>query len=164
MSADERLRAFFIIAVDPGLVCGVAALTVAHGVDVDGGIAVTMSTDERPWLGAVAYVEEWLKATPPQRLMVVSERFDIPTSRRVFSSQPEALKTNGALEYISTRRGVTFGLQPRAEVKKVVSDALLRRLGWFRKTKDGHANDSARHAGFALFESRPELWLRLNGR
>jgi hypothetical protein len=81
--------------------------------------------------------------------------------RRAITPQPEALMAIGALEYVLTLRGITLRQQPRAEVKKAIPDTLLRRLGWYKKTKDGHANDAARHVGFLVLQTHPELWLRL---
>lgn len=144
-------ESFHIIAVDPGLICGVTVVTVSPS-------DITRSTSELPWLKAVEYVERWLHE---DNVSLCSERYDIPTGRSVVSAQQEAIKTNGALEYLSSLRKITFVLQPRAEVKKVVSDVLLRKLSWYVKTKDGHSNDSTRHAGFWLLQHHPVVWLRL---
>ena len=120
-----------------------------------------MSTSEMPWHQAVSYIERWCRQPEAKKLSIGSERYTIPTGRSVVTAQLDAIMCNGALDWLSSQRDVTFEQQPRAEVKKLVTDAVLRRLGWFKKTKDGHANDAARHAGFRLFVTRPELWLRL---
>lgn len=120
-----------------------------------------MSTDEMPWRNAVSYVDAWTRTT--NKVRIGSERYTIPTGRSVVTAQLDAIMCNGALDWLTTQRDVTFVLQPRAEVKKLVTDAVLRRLGWYKKTKDGHANDAARHACFLLFVTRPDLWLNLLG-
>lgn len=120
-----------------------------------------MSTDEMPWRDAVSYVDAWTRATKSVR--IGSERYTIPTGRNIVTPQLDAIMCNGALDWVSSQRDVTFVLQPRAEVKKLVPDTVLKKLGWFKKTKDGHANDAARHAGFMLFSTRPDLWLGLLG-
>lgn len=143
------------IGVDPGLMAGVGVLTFGNDV-------FTMSTSEMTWHSAATYVERWTRE--PNAIATVkvgSERYTIPTGRSVMTAQQDAIMCNGALDWLTTQRGITFVLQPRAEVKKVVTDAVLRKLGWYKKTKDGHANDAARHAGFLLFSTRPDLWLRL---
>jgi hypothetical protein len=147
--------------VDPGLIAGVAVLTVAFAPYIEGGIAASMSTKEWAWQEAVSYIERWCRQPESQKLSIGSERYTMPTGRSVVSAQLDAIECNGALRWLSAQCKVTFELQPRAEVKKLVTDAILKKLGWYRKTKDGHANDAARHAGFRLFTTHPELWLRL---
>jgi hypothetical protein len=158
-SMDRMSDPFHIIGVDPGLIAGVAVLTAAS---LPGGtFSTTMSASEMPWCDAVTYVDRWCRPPEGKYVRIGSERYTIPTGRSVVSAQLDAIECNGALRWISSQREVTFALQPRAEVKKLVTDAVLRRLGWYKKTKDGHANDAARHAGFMLFSTRPELWLQL---
>lgn len=146
--------------MDPGLIAGIAVFTVAYAPYIDGGIATTLSTSEMPWHDAVSYVERWCRPPESKKVSIGSERYTIPTGRSVVTAQLDAIMCNGALEWLSSQRDVTFELQPRAEVKKLVPDSLLKKRGWFKKTKDGHANDAARHACFRLFVTHPELWLR----
>lgn len=47
-----------------------------------------------------------------------------------------------------------------AQAKGLVTDDLLRFLGWFNKTKDGHANDASRHLFFHLQVTREPWALR----
>lgn len=121
----------------------------------------TMSKKEWPWQEVVSYVERWCRPPESERVFIGTERYTVPTGRSVMTSQLDAIMCNGALLWISSQRDVTIEFQPRAEVKKLVPDALLKRLGWYKKTKDGHENDAARHACFRLFSHRPNLWLRL---
>jgi hypothetical protein len=93
---------------------------------------------------------------------VVAERWDTAgRSNRPMTAQLAAIETNGAARWITSQYDATFGLQPRGEAKKVMTDATLRRLGWFKKTKDGHANDAARHVGLALLQHFPVEYMRL---
>lgn len=144
-----------VIALDTGLITGVCALSITPS-------GVTHSSSEKAWIQAVAYAEDWAKhGNGNGAVSLCWERYDQPPGRRVLTAQPEAMMANGALEYVATRCGVTFRQQSRVDAKKVVPDAVLRRLGWFQKTKDGHANDASRQAGFFLHQFHPELWLRL---
>lgn len=137
---------------------GITVLTIATS---ETGWGVNLSSSEMPWRDAVSYAERWCRAPEAKRVRIGSERYTIPTGRSVVTAQLDAIMCNGALDWLSSQRDVTFVQQPRAEVKKLVTDAVLRKLGWFKKTKDGHANDASRHAGFLLFSIRPDLWLRL---
>jgi hypothetical protein len=146
---------FNIISVDPGLVCGIAVATISATTG-----QISLSSNEQPWLDAVKYVNRWIADDTSRRhLEVTTEMYTMGT--RVLTPQPEALKTNGALEYLCTLWDVTFAYQPVTEPKKVAPDALLKKLGWYKKTKDNHANDAARHIGFRLLVTRPAMWMAL---
>lgn len=135
-----------ITAVDPGEWCGVAYW-------VDGAFG---SEETSPY-NAVEIVERHMRLIP--NLLVVCERYDT-ASKRPMTQQLEALYTIGALRHVTTRRNATFRLQNRADAKKV-TDATLRKLGWYRRTKDGHANDAARHICQALLVHDPVSYLAL---
>lgn len=153
---------FNIVAVDPGLMCGLSVISAKVAEDGD-AFAINHSSSERPWVNAVEYVERWCRSDAEIRanLTVVAERYDSMPGRRILTAQPEAQQAIGGLIYVTTQCQTTFLQQPRAEVKRVVTDRVLRHLGWYRKTKDGHANDATRHACFRILQSHPELWHRL---
>ena len=140
---------------------GVAMFTAA--LTTENKWITSMSTSEMPWHNAVSYAERWSRGPERADLTVRSERYTIPTGRSVVTAQLDAIMCNGALDWLLTQREVSFRLHPRAEPKKIANDAVLKKLGWFRQTKDGHANDAARHVGFHLLESHPELWFHLLG-
>lgn len=134
-----------IIAVDPGAICGVAIFrtdTVTPG----------FISFEVPWLMAVSSIEDgWLD---DEHWFIAAQKFTTG-NRSVMTPQYDAMYTIGALQYISSQCNATFELQSRSEAKKVAPDAVLRRLGWFTKTKDGHANDGARHIVLTLIRHHP---------
>jgi hypothetical protein len=135
-----------IISVDPGEWCGV-------GFWIDGAFD---SLEMSPFQ-AIETIERHGKLNAVD--LVVGERYD-PSAKKVLTQQLEAMYTLGALRYVTTRCKITFALQDRASAKKV-TDATLRKLGWFRRTKDGHANDAARHICHALLTHDPERYLEL---
>jgi len=152
MSTDP----FHVVALDTGLMTGVCIVTISSVA------GVTHSSNEMSWLNAVAYAERWAKEGAGNgSVSLCWERFDTPPGKRVLTAQPDAQKANGALEYVATQCGVTFRQQSRGDAKKVGSDAVLRRLGWYIKTKDGHANDASRQAAYFLHQHHPELWLNM---
>ena len=93
--------------------------------------------------------------------IVACERWDSAGRNRPMTPQVDAIETNGAARWIASQCNATFGLQSRSEAKKTMSDATLRKLGWFKRTKDGHANDAARHLGLMLLKHFPVEYLRL---
>jgi hypothetical protein len=106
-------------------------------------------------------LDEFLRTMTDWSWIVVAERWDSPGRNQPMTAQVDAIETNGAARWIASQYNATFGLQPRAEAKKVMTDATLRRLGWYVRTKDGHANDAARQLGLALLRHFPVEYMRL---
>lgn len=141
-----------VFAIDGGAMCGVAAL--AHN---------TFVQDELTPRSTLKFLNALLRQSRMSfKWHVVAERWDSAgRSSRPMTAQVAAIETNGAARWISEQCGAIFELQSRGEAKKVMTDATLRRLGWFKKTKDGHANDAARHLGLAFLHHFPVEYMRL---
>lgn len=136
-----------ILAVDPGLVTGMAFW------DTD---KVKPETREvhYPWFGVqfrslVNYADT-----------VACEKY-IMTSG-VKTAQPEALMLMGVVEdqtrYYLNESVFWFTAK---QTKKSVTDATLRKLGWYIKTKDGHANDAQRVLLTYLLFNHPDRYAEL---
>lgn len=136
-----------IIAFDPGKIAGVAVYRAAIPHLVAG---------EMPWLEAVCYIENVLRVDGNR---VVGERWDTVGKRGV-SPQPDAQEMIGAVRYVTSQCNVTFELQSRSDAKKI-TNAELRKLGWYRQTKDGHSNDACRHLGHYMRTHYPVEWIAL---
>jgi hypothetical protein len=132
-----------IIAVDPGEMCGLIAIYS------DGTLAFSM---EAPPYETVSWVDAKPMIAPDCRL--VAERYVITQATVKMTRQTAALETIGALRYVASRHRIPFSLQNRGDRHKVTNDQ-LRQLGWFMPTKDGHANDAARHAWLAFMGYYP---------
>lgn len=124
-----------IVGIDPGNVTGVA---------------VWSPQDQKPWWHEIRAetVGEWLRdlsGIPKMPLPVYMryEKFTImPNS--VITPQPDALEVTGVVKDFARQHGISLShSQPRSS-KKNHPDSLLRWLGWYVKTKDGHANDAMR--------------------
>lgn len=122
-----------ILAVDPGTVTGIADYDKQRGVffnEVKGGVK-----------GFVDAVRHSL----PLYDVVVCESFVIsPRTLRV-SRVHDSLDIIG---WLKGEEGYTYPelvMQTPAQAKQFATDDKLRRLGWYNATKDGHANDAARH-------------------
>lgn len=139
-----------IIAIDPGKVAGIAVVSAAGG----------FVSFELPAKKALTFVYEFMGVLGETEL--VSERYTV--TQRTMTPQTDALEMNGALRFIAQLRGEQFVLQGRSEVKKAISDSVLRDIDWFVRTKDGHANDAARQLGFRVLQSYTVEWLRFSQR
>jgi len=96
--------------------------------------------------------------------IVASQRYTLSTTGRPMTQQLDAVETNGALRFIvcdSPRLNHEFLLLPQAEAKKIGSHRVLKALGWWKSTPDGHANDAARQVLLALLMRHPSWYERL---
>jgi hypothetical protein len=130
-----------IVAVDPGKVSGVAILEKTAFAT-----PIPMAVELPGLLSTVSWVEN------ERPDLVVCESF-IPF-RGAKTWQPDALEIIGALRFICARHEWTFELQSPANAKKFSTDRKLKKLGWYRATKGGHANDAKRHLLLALARHR----------
>lgn len=124
-----------VISLDPGLYSGMAVWLSDHP-------ALLVHQVEVPYANTGETLEIWMDAYSryPQEFAV--ERYTMTPG--VKSAQPEALKLMGVAEHIAQRNGVPLHYYAPAATKKMIPNSLLRQVGWYRATKDGHANDGAR--------------------
>lgn len=132
-----------IIAVDPGLACGVFAIRS------DGSI--WDRREERAY-ECVSNIDRWF-ALGKLPKVIVCERYTITQAH--MSQQPDALEVIGALRYIARKWNVRFELQGRAERVRVTND-MLRAIGWWTTSPGGHVNEAARHCALALIKLDPD--------
>lgn len=132
--------------VDPGEMCGYIMLSSAGNV---------LGFGEAPPYETVKILEQYLDENAvPVATYIVAERYTITPVTHKMTRQYAALETIGALRYVAAKHRRALHLQDRSE-KGRVSNSLLIDLGWYKPTRDGHANDAARHAFRALMKHQP---------
>jgi hypothetical protein len=137
--------------VDPGGTTGYA--TYAAGEIVE---ELTGQLPPQPYL---ELAHDLFRSRPTGGRLVV-ERFMITVATAKKSFQPDALEQIGALRYLArVECELELEMQTPAEVMRLVTDARLRELGWYRPGRV-HCNDALRHLAVALLKSR-ELVLPL---
>lgn len=125
-----------IITVDPGLWSGMAFW--------DTKLMEKPSAIEVPYPETGARLDKWLYSSNARLdRSVACERYVMTPG--VKSAQPEALMGMGAVEHVCNEHRIPVIWQMPRDAKKRCPDSLLRKLGWYVKTKDGHANDAQRH-------------------
>ncbi len=144
------------IGVDPGGYSGMALY------DTDDSTAP--ETVEVPYADTGTVLWQWLTVARFAGLPVhvACEVYTI-SSGRIMTPQPEALKGMGVVEFLCQRKGVPLTWQSPGDAKSLTKDADLRALGWYVKTKDGHANDAQRHILRLIASHDPELYGKLIG-
>lgn len=131
MSSNERPT---VIAVDPGLTTGWAALYP------DGEFRSGETKGPYEFLRTVYRL---LKDQAFDWTLVV-ERYTITPETIKKSRQTDALEIIGALKFFAKHYNTGWAMQTPAEAKSFATDAKLRRMGWYQQGL-GHANDASRH-------------------
>lgn len=145
-----------IIAIDPGLMTGLAWYDAPTG---------RWGTEELTYPDVIPRLQHLLLGAnmfnADDRVYVACEKYVMLPGPK--SSQPEALMHMGAIEWVCRREQVPLTWQFPREAKTRAPDTVLRRIGWYKKTKDGHANDAARHVIEWLACNNPTAFADLLG-
>lgn len=123
-----------VIAVDPGLTTGWAALYP------DGEFR---SGETRGFYEFLKTVYGLLSSRAFDWHIVV-EKYTITPETIKKSRQTDALEIIGALRFFARHFDAGFSMQSPAEAKTFATDAKLRKMRWFQQGR-GHANDASRH-------------------
>ena len=123
-----------IIAVDPGKVSGVALWHPDIPVQIKADELLPLEV-----LGLVCQLDDKYDTT------VVTEKFTISERTIKTALSLDALDINGWLTLESQRKNFELVMQTPAQAKAFATDDKLKALDWYERTKDGHANDAARH-------------------
>jgi len=146
-----------IIAVDPGVVTGVA--TWDHEFE-------TFASSQEEAYGALVRIDNALRIGTPPVETVVCEAYTITAATLRKTRQPASLESIGALRYLCRRSSVEFVLQTPADAKRFAGAPRydkLRRAGWYFPTPGGHANDAAAHLLTYLANNEPQTFRAVIG-
>ncbi len=144
-----------IIGVDPGKVTGLVAWRsfVSTGPSID--------RQEVPADDVARTLRLMLRSERPT--LIACERFTRGTGTRPQSAQPDADRVTGAVRSLADELVVRCVYQSAGPARRVAPDRVLRQLGWYMRTLDGHANDACRQVVLALATFRPEVFAQLLG-
>lgn len=140
-----------VIGVDPGKVTGIAIWVQGLGwkqAEVD---AIRVLHSIRTMLGG------------NNPTAIACERYVQGTGRRAMSFQPDAHRVMGELSALHQEFKCAYALQLAGPAKKIASDKVLRQLGCYTPTRDGHANDACRQVIRYLANDYPDVFAALLG-
>lgn len=128
-------RPLFIIGVDPGKMTGVSAY--ANGK--------LHMHKELPADEVTEYLSlKVLPALHDMRVVIGVERYTFGVGATRKSRQLDPVKLTGQLEDVARRYAAEFVLINQADSKRMAPDRVLRLIGWYVRTAEGHANDASR--------------------
>lgn len=148
-------KQLLIVGVDPGKVTGIA-------IWWSGDPGSPVYRREVPAVDVASDLREVLR-TFERPTLIACERFIKATGGRPQTAQPDADRVIGAVRSLADELVVRCVYQSPGPAKRVAPDRLLRQLGWYTRTPDGHANDACRHVLLALATFHVEVFARLTG-
>jgi hypothetical protein len=154
------MNRYAVAGIDPGNTTGCFGAQIYipgdghHLWSLTTHLELKHAIDVREWL------DNFIHRVETPNLVVGIERFVITPRTSKLSRQPAALGIIGIMEELCQERRVSYRLQMKSEVVKLGSDVKLRKLGWYSPGQ-GHANDAARHALFALAHQNEAIFAAL---
>lgn len=143
-----------IVGVDPGKVTGIAMFvrTLRAG-DL-------IHAEEVPAAQAGTFLRQWTAGIHDKEMIWAVEKYVMLPSRAK-TAQPDALTVTGVVQGLAV--GSRYVEQMAGPVKRLASDRVLKKLGWWQPTPDGHANDAKRQIVFAMAQYYPSSYAELLG-
>jgi hypothetical protein len=146
-----------LIGIDPGNVTGMAQYDTAH--------ERPMLFLEEPYETVGLRLRQWLSykdVVGRGNIKVGVEKYTMISGPRPKTAQPAALMTMGVVEDLCRWDGVEWHYHLPSTTKEK-GNALLRKIGWWTPTKDGHVNDAYRVILCELAHRDPERYADLVG-
>lgn len=147
-----------LVAVDPGNVTGVAAWWDPEVYDsTERGSSIDFAEVERSTL-VTSVIRRMLDGQRPNKIGI--ERFhEDPRKTR----QPAAREVIGAVSALAEEYGIRCVFQTPGAAKKIASTTVLKRVGWWHPTPDGHQNMAIRHIILLMATYYPTKFAELVG-
>lgn len=147
-----------LVGVDPGKVTGISIWWDPDFYDL---------TDRTSPLD-VAEVDDSTMVTAVIRRMLDGQRPHIILCERCRqnprkTNQPEAVEVTGAVRSLAEELHVRCVYQSPSPAKKLASSALLKRLGLWRPSDDGHQNAATSHVLLGMATFMPVRFAQLTG-
>jgi len=133
-----------IIAVDPGKTTGICVIAKSQGQDPD-----LLDTKELSCQDMAPYLRDLINKIKQDDFEIVCERFTINAQTVRNSQAPWSLEQIGILKQILRDFGLSEEIihwQQPADAMNMFNNEKLKRLGYWHRGGEGHANDAARHA------------------
>lgn len=140
----------FLISVDPGKLTGVCEIDLS-----DVSSPKVLSSYEMTVVEFLNYMNSIQNYPSDVVIKFVCEDFIISKETAKKSPQKFSLELLGVMKYIAYCRGESVRVYPPAR-KIFAPDERLKKIGFWHRGGEGHANDAFRHALVWLAESHPK--------
>lgn len=148
-----------LVGVDPGKVTGISIWWDPNFYDLTlrGGSALDVAEVEDSTLVS-AVIRRMLDGERPHIILLERCR---QNPRK--TNQPEAVEVSGAVRSLAEELRVRCVYQSPSPAKKMAPSALLKRIGWWFPTPDGHQNAATAHVLLGMATYTPQRFAELVG-
>jgi hypothetical protein len=81
---------------------------------------------------------------PVHPCLIATENFAQAKGGRPLTNQPDALRVIGVLRAIADEMNCSLTTNGAGPAKRLANNDRMRRIGWYKYTKDGHETDARR--------------------
>lgn len=137
-----------ILAVDPGKASGIAVFQFRPHLDEEPKLLRSSERQMKKYADPIRF-EVALAREDDVELVIVCERFIINAATAKNTQAPYSLEQIGILKQIMLDYGIdpdTLIFQSPADAKGLFPNPALKKLEYWHKGGEGHANDAIRHA------------------
>jgi len=133
-----------IFGVDPGKVSGVA-LWVPSITHLTVFASAELMRDEiKSWMMTQIMRVSLIQQTPVNPCLIATENFTQAKGGQPLTNQPDALRVIGVLRTIADEMNCSLTTNGASPAKKLANNDRMRRIGWYKYTKNGHETDARR--------------------
>lgn len=133
-----------MFGVDPGKASGVAfwVPSISHRHIF---ASAELARDEiRPWMLEQVRDASITRQTAVRPCLIATENFTQAKGGQPLTNQPDALRVIGVLRAIADEMNCSLTTNGASPSKRLANNDRMRRIGWYKYTKDGHETDGRR--------------------
>jgi hypothetical protein len=143
-----------VFAVDPGKASGVALMSWEKDLGEEPELNYSAEVQPEDFAAEIRIALGFLKHSDP--LYIACESFTINAQTAKNSQAPWSLENIGVLKHLCREAGYdpsNIAFQPPVNAKNMFPNPTLKKLGYWHKGGEGHANDAIRHALLRLVKA-----------
>lgn len=144
----DGLEDHAMFGVDPGKVSGVAfwVPSISH---LHIFASAELARDEiKPWmleqLKLAWATPSKMGLVPVRPCVIATENFTQAKGGQPLTNQPDALRVIGVLRAIADEMNCSLTTNGASPAKKLANNDRMRKIGWYKYTKNGHETDARR--------------------
>ena len=133
-----------MFGVDPGKKSGVAfwVPSISHLHIFE---SAELGKDEiKTWMMKQIMQASIVRQTAVRPCLIATENFTQARGGQPLTNQPDALRVIGVLRAIADDLGCSLTTNGASPAKRLANNDRMRRIGWYKYTKDGHETDGRR--------------------
>lgn len=140
----DGLNDHLMFGVDPGKISGVALWVPSISHKHIFASAELKREEIKPWMLDQLREAAITRQTAVRPCLIATENFAQARGGRPLTNQPDALRVISVLRAIADEMNCSLTTNSASSAKRLANNDRMRRIGWYKYTKDGHETDARR--------------------